>query len=259
MQSEQVKKQLYDKITKGEWEVALKKIRQIENKETLDWNVSYWAGMCSYMLKDLVSACSYYKNTVKMINLNNPALATILNALGVAQQESNKLSEAVRTFKKSIKLFESLDVDILNRDDTLQNAHYSLAITYGLQANEEVKIKKGNDLDSLALDHYFQALKLEGDSIEAKVPSILEKIKSNIDGQKLFEQGNVEAVVLRKLRYDNKRFTLYMSSFASQFFKMGHYNEAMKWIKTALSYIDENHSNWNSINEALKRIEKESA
>ena len=81
-----MKKQLYDKITKGEWEVALKKIRQIENKETLDWNVSYWdvqlyaEGPCFGVL--------YYKNTVKMINLNNPALATILNALGVV--ESNK-------------------------------------------------------------------------------------------------------------------------------------------------------------------------
>ena len=51
MQNDRVKKKIYKQIIDGNFEPALRKIRQIEKKETLDWNLMYWAGLCLYIKK----------------------------------------------------------------------------------------------------------------------------------------------------------------------------------------------------------------
>ena len=111
-------------------------------------------------------------------------------------------------------------------------------------------------MDSLALDHFFQALKLEGNDLEEIVPKILNRITQSPEGQQLFEKGDVEKIVLNKLRYDSSKFILFMSNFGSQFFKIGEMEEGIKWIETAISYVDKNHEYWLSLNDTLVQMKQ---
>ena len=144
--------------------------------------------------------------------------------------------------------------DPLIRSEDLQGTHHSLATTYSLQADIERDTERQTELNSLALDHFFQALKLEGFDLEQTVPKILISISNSPDGHKLFEKGNVEKIVLNKLRYESSRFIMFMSNFAAQFFKVGEIEEAIKWVEEAMTYIDQDHEHWVSLNEALKQM-----
>ena len=44
-------------------------------------------------------------------------------------------------------------------------------------------------------NHFFQALKLEGNDLEEAVPKILNRISKSPDGHKLFGKGNIEGVI----------------------------------------------------------------
>ena len=183
----------------------------------------YWAGLCHYLKKDLDLACSYFEKSIAANAPKNQYVASVYSALGIAQQEKGELNGAIASLKKSILLREkpttSYDYEI--GDENLQSAHHSLATTYSLKADEEENKEQAAELDSLALDHFFQALKLEGNDLEEIVPKILNRITQSPEGQQLFEKGDVEKIVLNKLRYDSSKFILFMSNFGSQFFKIG--------------------------------------
>ena len=258
MQNDPVKKKIYKQIIEGNFEPALREIRQIEKKETLDWNLMYWAGLCLYIKKDLGNACSYFEQSIRAGESKNQFVAIVYSALGIAQQEQGEFDKAIEALKKSIFLrtqnIESYD-HVFGAED-LQGTHHSLATTYSLKADLERETERETELNSLALDHFFQALKLEGFDLEETVPKILSRISKSPDGQKLFEKGNVEKIVLDKLRYESSRFILFMSNFAAQFFKVGEVEEAVKWIEEAISYIDKDHKHWISLNEALNQMKQ---
>ncbi len=258
MQNNRIKKKIYEKIVNGHFDHALSRIRQIEKKETLDWNLMYWAGLCLYVKKDLGLACSYFEGSIRAGEPKGQLVATVYSALGIAQQESGEFDEAIVSLKKSILLREQTkpSQDKAIGESDLQSTHHSLATTYSLQADNEKNgdQERAAELDSLALDHFFQALKLEGNDLEEVVPKIMSKINQSPEGRKLFEKGNVEAVVLNKLRYESDRFILFMSNFASQFFKIGEVEEAIKWLETAIGYIDRDHKYWLSLNDSLKQM-----
>ena len=259
MQNDRVKKKIYEKIVKGHLDSAFSKIRQIEKKETLDWNLMYWAGLCLYLKKELEPACSYFEKSIKAGESKNQYVAAVYSALGIAQQEKGELNKAIISLKKSIDLRKkpaASNAHSIGEED-LQSAHHSLATTYSLQADKEKDKEQATELNSLALDHFFQALKLEGSDLEETVPRILTRISQSRDGHKLLEKGNVETIVLNKLRYERSRFILFMSNFAAQFFKLGEVDEAIKWMETAIGYIDEDHEHWLSLNKALKQMKRE--
>ncbi len=245
-------------MVNGNIDAVISKIRQIEKKETLDWNLMYWAGLCFYLKKDLDLARYYFEKSIKAGESKNQFVATVYSALGIVQQEKGELNKAIELLKKSILLRKqstsSYD-DSIGEED-LQSTYHSLATIYSLQADKERDKERASELDSLALDHFFQALKLEGYDLEEKVPKILSKISQSPDGHKLFEKGNVEAIVLNKLRYESTNFILFMSNFAAQFFKIGEIEEAIKWMETAISYIDKDHEHWISLNKQLKQMKE---
>ena len=256
MQNNRLKKKIYEQIVSGNLDSALSKIRQIEKKETLDWNLMYWAGLCLYLNKDLDLARYYFEKSIKAGEAKNQFVATVYSALGIVQQEKGDLNKAIESLKKSILLRKqpTPSHDHLIGEDDLQSTHHSLATTYSLQADKERDKERATELDSIALDHFFQALKLEGYDLEETVPKILSRINQSSDGPKLFEMGNVETIVLNKLRYESSRFILFMSNFAAQFFKIGEVEEAIKWMETAIGYIDKDHEHWISLNEELKQM-----
>ena len=259
MQNNRLKKKIYEKIVSGDLDSVIAKIRQIEKKETLDWNLMYWAGLCFYLKKDLDLARYYFEKSIKAGESKNQFVATVYSALGIVQQEKGKLKESIKLLKKSISLRKQSTTSnyYLIGDEDLQSTHHSLATTYSLQADKERDKERAIEMDSLALDHFFQALKLEGYDLEEEVPKILNRISQSPDGQKLFEKGNVEKIVLNKLRYENSRFILFMSNFATQFFKIGEVEEAIKWMETAIGYIDKDHEHWISLNEELEQMKRE--
>ncbi len=259
MQNNRIKKKIYEKIVKGHLDSALSKIKQIEKKEALDWNLMYWAGLCLYLKKDLEPACCYFEKSIKAGEPKNQCVAAVYSALGIAQQEKGELNKAIISLNKSIDLRKKLidpNTQSIGEED-LQSAHHSLATTYSLQADKEKDKEQAIELDSLALDHFFQALKLEGNDLEETAQKIVNRISRSPDGHKLFGKGNVETIVLNKLRYDSGRFILFMSNFAAQFFKIGEVNEAIKWMETAIGYIDKDHEHWLSLNQALKQMKQE--
>ena len=258
MQANRLKKKIYEKIVNGNLDSALSKIRQIEKKETLDWNLMYWAGLCLYLNKDLDLARYYLEKSIQAGESKNQFVATVYSALGIVQQEKGELKKAIESLKKSILLRKQQHppYDHLIGEEDLQSTHHSLATAYSLQADNERDKERATELDSLALDHFFQALKLEGYDLEEKVPKILNRIYQSSDGQKLFEKGNVEIIVLNKLRYESSRFILFMSNFAAQFFKIGEVEEAIKWMETAIGYIDKDHEHWIFLNEELKQMKR---
>ena len=258
MQNNRLKKKIYEQIVSGNLDSALSKIRQIEKKETLDWNLMYWAGLCLYLNKDLDLAHYYLEKSIKAGESKNQFVATVYSALGIVQQEKGELNEAIKSLKMSILLSKQQNppYDHLIGEEDLQSTHHSLATAYSLQADNERDKERATELDSLALDHFFQALKLEGYHLEETVPKILNRINQNSDGQKLFEKGNVEIIVLNKLRYESSRFILFMSNFAAQFFKIGEAEEAIKWMETAIGYIDKDHEHWIFLNEELKQMKR---
>ncbi len=259
MQNNRLKKKIYEKIVSGDLDSVIAKIRQIEKKETLDWNLMYWAGLCFYLKKDLDLARYYFEKSIKAGESKNQFVATVYSALGIVQQEKGELKESIKLLKKSISLRKQSTTSnsYLISDEDLQSTHHSLATTYSLQADKERDKERAIEMDSLALDHFFQALKLEGYDLEEKVPKILNRISQSPDGQKLFEKGNVETIVLNKLRYESSRFILFMSNFAIQFFKIGEVEEAIKWMETAIGYIDKDHEHWISLNEELEQMKRE--
>lgn len=258
MQNNRIKKKIYEKMKSGHLDSALSKIRQIEKKEPLDWNLMYWAGLCHYLKKDLNLACSYFEQSITANVAKNQYVASVYSALGIAQQEKGELNKAIASLKKSILLREkpTASDELAINDENLQTAHHSLATTYSLKADKEKNKEQAAKLDSLALDHFFQALKLEGNELEEKVPKILDRIIQSPEGQRLFEKGDVETVVLNKLRYDSSRFILFMSNFGSQFFKIGEMEEGIKWIETAIGYVDKDHEYWVSLNNTLKQMKQ---
>lgn len=258
MQHNRIKKKIYDKIKGGHLDSALSKIKQIEKKETLDWNLMYWAGLCHYLKKDLDVACSYFEQSITANVAKNQYVASIYSALGIAQQEKGELNKAIASLQKSILLREKSTAsnEFSINEENLQTAHHSLATTYSLKADKEKNKEQAAKLDSLALDHFFQALKLEGNELEETVPKILDRIMQSPEGKQLFEKGNVEKIVLNKLRYDSSRFILFMGNFGSQFFKIGETEEGIKWIETAIGYIDKNHEYWFSLNNTLKQMKQ---
>ena len=72
----------------------------------------------------------------------------------------------------------------------------------------------------------------------------------------MFEKGNVEAIVLNKLRYESSNFIMFMGNFAAQFFKIGEIEEAIKWMETAIGYIDKDHEHWIFLNSELKQMKE---
>ena len=189
----------------------------------------YWAGLCFYFKKDLDLARYYFEKSIKAGESKNQLVATVYSALGVVQQEKGELKKAIELLKKSIFLRkQSTPSHHLIGEEDLQSTHHSLATTYTLQADKERDRERAREMDSLALDHFFQALKLEGYDLEKEVPKILSRISQSPAGQKLLEKGNVETIVLNKLRYESSRFILFMSNFAAQFFKIGEVEEAIK-------------------------------
>ena len=257
MQNNRLKKKIYQKIVNGSFDDAISKIRQIERKETLDWNLMYWAGLCLYLNKDLDLAHYYFEKSIKAGESKNQFVATVYSALGIVQQEKGELKKAIELLKKSILLRkQSTPPHHLIGEEDLQSTHHSLATTYTLQADKERDKERAREMNSLALDHFFQALKLEGYDLEKEVPKILSRISQSPDGQKLFEKGNVETIVLNKLRYKSSRFILFMSNFAAQFFKLGEVEEAIKWMETAIGYIDKDHEHWIALNEELKQMKR---
>ncbi len=258
MQANRLKKKIYKKIVNGDLDSALFKIRQIEKTETLDWNLMYWAGLCLYLNKDLDLAGNYLEKSIKAGESKNQFVATVYSALGIVQQEQGELNKAIESLKMSILLRNQQNppYDHLIGEEDLQSTHHSLATAYSLQADKERDKERATELDSLALDHFFQALKLEGYHLEETVPKILNRINQSSDGQKLFAKGNVEIIVLNKLRYESSRFILFMSNFAAQFFKIGEAEEAIKWMETAIGYIDKDHEHWIFLNEELKQMKR---
>ena len=109
MQNNRVKKKIYEKIVAGRFDAALSKIKQIEKKETLDWNLMYWAGLCLYLKKDLETACFYFEKSIKAGEPKNHHVAAVYSALGIAQQEKGDLTKAIVSLKKSINLFPRLE------------------------------------------------------------------------------------------------------------------------------------------------------
>ena len=102
MQANRLKKKIYEKIVNGNLDSALSKIRQIEKKETLDWNLMYWAGLCLYLNKDLDLARYYLEKSIKAGESKNQFVATVYSALGIVQQEKGELNEAIKSLKMSI-------------------------------------------------------------------------------------------------------------------------------------------------------------
>ncbi len=259
MQNNRLKKKIYEKIVSGDLDSVIAKIRQIEKKETLDWNLMYWAGLCFYLKKDLDLAQYYFEKSIRAGESKNQFVATVYSALGIVQQEKGEFIESIKLLKKSISLREQSTTSdyYLIGDEDLQSIHHRLATTYSLQAEKERDKERKMELDSLALDHFFQALKLEGYDLEGEVPKILNRISQSPDGQKLFEKGNVETIVLNKLRYESSRFILFMSNFATQFYKIGEVEEAIKWMEIAIGYIDKDHEQWISLNKELEQMKRE--
>ena len=259
MQNNRLKKKIYEKIVSGDLDSVIAKIRQIEKKETLDWNLMYWAGLCFYLKKDLDSARYYFEKSISAGESKNQFVATVYSALGIVQQEKGELKESIKLLKKSISLREQSTTPnyYLIGDEDLQSTHHSLATTYSLQADKERDKERAIELDSLALDHFFQALKLEGYDLEEEVPKILNRISQSPDGQKLIEKGDVETIVLNKLRYESSRFILFISNFATQLYKIGEVEEAIKWMEIAIGYIDKDHEHWTSLNEELEQMKRE--
>ena len=60
--------------------------------------------------------------------------------------------------------------------------------------------------------------------------------------------------MLNKLRYES-RFILFMSNFA-MIFKLGEVEEAIKWMETAIGYIDKDHEHWIALNESSKQMKR---
>ena len=99
MQNNRLKKKIYEQIVNGNLDSALSKIRQIEKKETLDWNLMYWAGICLYLNKDLDLAHHYFEKSIKAGESKNQFVATVYSALGIVQQEKGELNKAIESLK----------------------------------------------------------------------------------------------------------------------------------------------------------------
>ena len=77
MQNNRLKKKIYEKIVSGDLDSVIAKIRQIEKKETLDWNLMYWAGLCFYLKKDLDLAQYYFEKSITAGESKNQFVATV--------------------------------------------------------------------------------------------------------------------------------------------------------------------------------------
>ena len=127
MQNNRLKKKIYQKIVNGNFDAAISKITQIEKRETLDWNLMYWAGLCLYLKKDLESAQYYFKKSIDAGESKNQFVATVYSALGIVQQEKGELEEAIETLKKSILLRNPTTSphNYLIGGEDLQSTHHS--------------------------------------------------------------------------------------------------------------------------------------